>query len=272
MGVYEFDAIGTHWAIEVLSKQELTKTLIAKVQDTVDQFDRRYSRFREDSLIAELARTGVLIDPPVEMIEMLDFAKHMYEVSGGAFTIAVGATLHRMGYGSRVHGHQINRSIWDEITYAREKIEIPTGEVLDFGGFGKGWLIELLTNDLRRAGITQFIVNGGGDLYCQSDTPIEFRLEDPHDKTKQFGQTRIAQGALAVSNTTVRTWQDGDTLKHHIIDPATDDSSRGSVIAAYVKADSALIADTIATILILRPELEAALKERYGLKTILVRK
>ncbi len=77
MGVYEFDAIGTHWAIEVLSKQELTSTLIAKVQDTVDQFDRRYSRFREDSLIAELARTGVLIDPPVEMIEMLDFAKHM---------------------------------------------------------------------------------------------------------------------------------------------------------------------------------------------------
>lgn len=272
MGVYEFDAIGTHWAIEVLSKQELTNTLIAKVQDTVDQFDRRYSRFRDDSLIAKLARTGTLHNPPAEMIDMLTFAKEMYDVSEGAFTIAVGSTLHRMGYGSRIHGHTLHPYIWDDIVITPEKIMIPKGEMLDFGGFGKGWLIELLVQVLRQADIREFIVNGGGDLYCHSDTPIEFKLEDPHDKTKQFGQTRIAQGALAVSNTTVRTWQDGDTLKHHIIDPATDDSSRSSVIAAYVKADSALIADTIATILILRPELEAALKERYGLKTILVRK
>lgn len=271
MQVYEFEAIGTHWVIEILSAQVFTDELLATIHRTVDLFDQRYSRFRDDSLIAQLARDGVLTDSPQELVDMLAFAKDMYEVSGGAFSIAVGASLHRMGYGSRAHGHDIRQTIWDEITYSRQKIVIPKGEMLDFGGFGKGWLIDRFVEILQAAEVREFIVNGGGDLYCQSDTPIEFKLEDPHDETKQFGQTRITRGALAVSNTIKRTWQDGEMQRHHIIDPVTDDSSDSGVIATYVRADTALIADTMATILIVRPELEVALKDKYRLETILVR-
>lgn len=271
MQVYEFEAIGTHWAIEIVSGHTFSDELIATIHRTVELFDQRYSRFRDDSLVAQLAREGVLTNPPKELIDMLAFAKDMYEVSGGAFSIAVGASLHRMGYGLRAHGHSIRRNIWDEITYSRQKIVIPKGEMLDFGGFGKGWLIDRFVEVMRTAGIHEFIVNGGGDLYCESDAPIEFKLEDPYDETKQFGQTRITHGALAVSNTIKRAWQDGDAHKHHIIDPVTDDSSDSGIVASYVRADTALIADTMATILIVRPELEEALKHRYKLETILVR-
>ena len=270
MQVYEFEAIGTHWAIEILSAQTFSDELIATIHHTVDLFDQRYSRFRDDSLIAQLAREGELVNPPEEFVDMLSFAKDMYEISEGAFSIAVGASLHRMGYGSRAHGHDIRRNIWDEITYSRQKIVIPKGEMLDFGGFGKGWLIDRFVEVMRTAEIREFIVNGGGDLYCESDTPIEFKLEDPYDETKQFGQTRITHGALAVSNTIKRVWQDGDARKHHIIDPLTDDSSDSGVIATYIRADTALIADTMATILIIRPELDEHLKREFGLETILV--
>jgi thiamine biosynthesis lipoprotein len=271
MQTYEFDAIGTHWAIEILSVQDFTDELIATIQTTVDQFDQRYSRFRDDSLIATLARDGELVSPPAEMVQMLTFAREMYKVSEGSFTVAVGASLHRMGYGSRTHGHAINPNIWNNIHISDDKITTPRGEMLDFGGFGKGWLIDRLVDIMRDAGITEFIVNGGGDLYCQSNAPIEFKLEDPRDTTKQFGQTRITHGALAASNTIKRTWQDGETRRHHIIDPQTDNSSDSGVIASYVRADTALIADTMATILIVRPDLGDVLAAQYKLKTILVR-
>lgn len=271
MATHEFGAIGTHWAIEILSLQEFSAALITELHATADRFDQRYSRFRDDSLIAELARTGELISPPEEFVLMMDFAKEIYNVSRGAFNIGVGATLHRLGYGQRQHGHSIRKSIWDEISYSSDRITVPKGEMLDFGGFGKGWLIELFVADMRSAGITEFIVNGGGDLYCQSVEPIEFKMEDPYDASVQFGQTRIAQGALAVSNTIKRAWSDGEKIKHHIIDPETDDSSQSGVVASFVRADSALIADTVATILIVRPELEDELKAHYNLKTILVR-
>lgn len=269
--LYEFDAIGTHWAIEFLDLTPPSRELLTMIQRTVDLFDRRYSRFREDSLIAQLAYEGELRDPPEELIEMLRFAKKMYEVSQGAFTIAVGASLHRMGYGSRRHGHAITQDIWDDITISSARITAPVGEMLDFGGFGKGWLIDRLSEVLRTAGVRAFIVNGGGDLYCQSDVPIEFKLEDPRDETTQFGQTRIIRGALAASNTIKRTWHDDTRLKHHIIDPATDDSSDSGVIATFVRAETALIADTMATILIIRPELERTLATEFHLKVIIVR-
>lgn len=37
---------------------------------------------------------------------------------------------------------------------------------------------------MKLAGVTSFIVNGGGDMYVQADESIEFALEDPYDPTK----------------------------------------------------------------------------------------
>ncbi len=271
MKSYQFDVIGTRWVIEILSAEHFDDSLIAKIHGIIDEFDQRYSRFRDDSLVAQLASEGELCDPPQEFVDMLSFAREMYDVSEGAFSIAVGASLHRMGYGSRVHGHSIRHDIWDNITFSKRRITAPKGEMLDFGGFGKGWLIDRFVTLLRTSRVQEFIVNGGGDLYCQSDAQIEFRLEDPYDTMKQFGQTRITRGALACSSTVKRTWRDGSLRKHHIIDPSTDDSSDSGVVASYVRADTALIADAMATILIIRPDLEATLKEKYQLQTILVK-
>ncbi|MFZ1802112.1 MAG: FAD:protein FMN transferase [Candidatus Saccharimonas aalborgensis] len=270
--LYEFDAIGTHWWLEILSGQEFSQELRADLDDIVNQFDKRYSRFRDDSLVAELLRTGKVINPPTEMVKMMEFAREMYHASDGVFDITIGNTLHRLGYGKRKAARQLHvRDFWRDVAVSDNEIVLPEPVMLDFGGFGKGWLIDVLSQHLRDFGIDAFIVNGGGDLYCQSETPIEFALEHPTDSTKKIGQTQITSGALAASNTLKRVWQDGNQTKHHIIDPRRDDSSDSDVVATYVRAATACIADTMATILILRPDLERVLQKQYGLQTILVR-
>ena len=271
MKLYEFDSIGTHWWIELLDDSTFDDALIATLQRTADQFDQRYSRFRDDSLVSKLYKEGRLAHPPAEMLRMLEFAHAMYDVSDGAFDLTVGNDLHRMGYGKRVIAkHTDDTSLWDQIVVTPAEIIYPDGVMLDFGGLGKGWLIDQFSRDLMLAGKQSFIVNGGGDLYVRSQEPIEFSLEDPHDNSKRIGQIKIARGALAGSNTLKRTWAVGSTQKHHIIDPTTHDSSRTAIVASYVAAESALIADVMATILILRPELKERLVERYHLKAMLV--
>ena len=101
MKTHEFDAIGTHWWLEILSDQIITPGLIESLAATAAQFDQRYSRFRDDSLVSELYRTGRLSRPPAEMLRMFEFAREMYEVSDGAFDMTVGNALHRFGYGKR---------------------------------------------------------------------------------------------------------------------------------------------------------------------------
>ncbi|MFZ1258175.1 MAG: FAD:protein FMN transferase [Candidatus Saccharimonas sp.] len=268
---YEFDAIGTHWWCEILDPLAgFTDELKTAIIGACDQFDARYSRFRDDSFVAQLAKTGALHRPPHELIAMLDTAKEMEHVSEGTFTIGVGPALHAFGYGSRSHGGPVAKNIWQHIDYNSARVRIPKGLMLDFGGLGKGWLIDSLVTILRHYNVKQFIVNGGGDLYVQSDSPIEFALEDPYDAAKKIGQTTIANGALAASSTIKRTWASEAGEHHHIIDPATGQSSNTAVVASFVKAKTALLADCMATILILRPDLETVLSQKYGLETILI--
>lgn len=143
MKTYEFDSIGTHWWLEILDDSHVfTPELIATLRCTGNQFDQRYSRFRDDSLVAELFRSKRLSHPPVEMIHMLEFAQEMYQISNGAFDITVGNDLHRMGYGKRSIARTLDTSkFWDEIVLTPVEIILPVEVMLDFGGFGKGWLI-----------------------------------------------------------------------------------------------------------------------------------
>lgn len=268
--IYEFDAIGTHWLVESLDDRPIGAEVRQRLTEMHERFDASYSRFRNDSLVAALAKQGYLPEPPSELLAMLDFAHEMYVASDGAFNPSVGAALHAMGYGSREHGGKTVADIWKHISYTPDHIRVPAGTMLDFGGFGKGWLIDVFARELSHYGHERYIINGGGDIYISSDAPIEFALEHPYDPTRTFGQTRITQGALAASSTIKRTWQSGDQRHHHIIDPATNASSTTGIVATYVRADTALIADTMATILLLRPELEHQLAARYGLQVILV--
>jgi thiamine biosynthesis lipoprotein len=268
---YEFESIGTRWWCEMLDDSVFSPAIIHDIAVICDEFDRRYSRFRDDSLVAELARTGVLVNPPEELLRMLDFAHEMEQVSEGAFTIAVGPALHRLGYGARTHGGTVRKSIWEDITYDTQKVTIPKGVMLDFGGQGKGWLIDRLADVFRQHGVKQFIINGGGDLFVQSDAPVELALEDPYDASKMVGKVMLTTGALAASSTLRRTWRSETGDHHHIIDPVTGQSSKTGIAASFVTAPTALVADTMATILILRPELEATLAARYRLQTKLLR-
>jgi thiamine biosynthesis lipoprotein len=270
---HEFDAIGTHWWLECLDGGVFTVALKRKIAATVKQFDQRYSRFREDSLVAELYRTGRLSHPPAEMIRMLQFARQMYDATDGAFDITVGNTLHRLGYGKRSIAKQRNTSnYWNEMIITPVEIRYPDGVMLDFGGFGKGLLIDQIVRDLKLAGVHEFIVNGGGDLYVESSKPVRFVLENPYDQASSIGHVDIMRGALAASNTIKRSWDTEAGTKHHIIDPQLGDSSTSDIVASYVRADSALIADTLATIAILRPGITDTMQQAHQAKIFLIKK
>lgn len=268
---FETEGIGTHWWFELLDTMTFPPSLIRQITATIEEFNADYTRFRDDSYVGRLNVDKKLSNPPAELIDMMDFAKKMYAVSGGAFNISIGGALHAVGYGSRERAGTIHEKFWDETKYNRDEIIIPGDATIDLGGLGKGWLIDKLAEVFRAAGFEQFIINGGGDIYVSSDEPIELGLEHPHGHTKMIGMTRMTRGALGVSSNVKRIWEYEGKTHHHIIDPVTGTSASSDVVSTYVRADTALIADTMATILLLRPQLDGSLSKKFDLKTILFR-
>lgn len=266
---FRFDALGTVWHIEVEASGDVS-SLQGAVIAHVRLFEDTYSRFKPTSLLGVLNSRGKLTNPPQELLDMLDFAKRMHEASRGVFNISVGATLQNAGYGNSDQAKRLDHDLWQNMHYNQNELKLPRHVALDFGGFGKGWLIDSLGKLLREQGIEHFIINGGGDMLVSMPEPVEIALEDPSEQGRVYGSTRFARGALAASSVSKRQWKQTNTEHHHIIDPQHGASSRSPIVGSFVRAESALIADVMATILIIEPSQETKLTEKFGLKTILV--
>lgn len=267
---FVFDSIGSRFWLERLDGGKFDEALKAEILSYAQTYDNNYSRFKDSSLVMQLARDGELMCPISELCSMLETAKDMYELSEGVFNITVGAALHKMGYGKRKHAGSVLVNPWEKITWDADKLTCPKGLVLDFGGLGKGWMIDGIAAILNGHGVPQYIVNGGGDLYAKAAEPIGIALENPLMPGTMLQQIALQNGALAGSDTLKRTWHTGDVKKHHIIDPRTEDSSSSGIIACYVTAETALTADMAATVLLIRPELKPKLEAALGIHALLI--
>jgi thiamine biosynthesis lipoprotein len=123
---------------------------------------------------------------------------------------------------------------------------------VDLGGYGKGWLIDKLANDLKEHSIDHFLVNGGGDMYATSDASgeaIAIYLEHPTEVGKYLIETKLKNQGFAASSPFKRRWKSGDKTYTHVV--AISDVPE---IATFVKADTATDADAFATVAMLWPE------------------
>ena len=124
---------------------------------------------------------------------------------------------------------------------------------IGLGGIGKGYAVDAVYNLFLKRGLTNFYVNGAGDLrvHSRADAPRPWRIgiRNPLsiDKVRNVGIIQLANGAIASSGGYINNVA-GNTQDHHIIHPKMG-RSKTEVIGSTVLADDSTTADTTATIL-----------------------
>jgi FAD:protein FMN transferase len=111
--------------------------------------------------------------------------------------------------------------------------------------------------------VKRFLVDGSGDVFYESNgEAIRAGLEHPEDSSKVIGVVTMTHGSLCGSGGNRRQWRE----YHHIIDPKTLRPSEG-ILATWVLADSATIADALATCLFLAEpdKFASAWRFEYGI-------
>lgn len=244
----EFEAIGTTWSIQAEiadqdTQQEVKTSLQAEIESVVNMYDKLYSRFRDDSTVAEIRQytnsgsessnekaTKNSWKFPSHTQDLFSFYTKMEEVTGGLFTASVGRSLEEIGYdakyslGNKKH-HSEKVETQDSlrfndlsITHKDESVllSIPSQPaantaplVLDFGAAGKGQLVDLISQTLVSHHIqpTSFTVNGSGDIFHQGKSAITVGLENPYNEQSVIGTVQIQNQALCGSAPNRRTWQ-----------------------------------------------------------------
>ncbi|HEY5853537.1 MAG TPA: FAD:protein FMN transferase [Aldersonia sp.] len=251
---FRFSAIGTEWRIT--ADRRVRRSLRQRILALAEDFDRVWSRFREDSLVARIAAAehGGRFEIPERDVPMLDLYDRLVTATNGTVDPLVGRHLELLGYDARYSlmpdreaiARLTHRDCW-AVDVRREGRVLTTERsvVIDVGAAGKGYLVDLIAQTLVAAGFDDFLVDGGGDLRHRGTRAIRAGLEHPSAPGRVIGTVDLQGGAVCASATNRRAWGEG---LHHVLDGRTR-SPVSEVVATWAMAADAATADGLATAL-----------------------
>lgn len=258
MTQFSFEAIGTHWSIDVydIGSAAQSSELETLLRARIEEFEQTYSRFRADSWLSHISHTPGTYELKADGWKLFNAYHSIYRATGGSVTPLIGQTLIDAGYDAEysfVQHKELQPPItWDTAIELHPKsITIKQSVALDLGALGKGYIIDLVCEYLEEQGVDSYCIDAGGDMRAKLPAPhrgLRVGLEDPEDQSSVLGVYTLKNKSMAGSSGNRRRWQTTKREYTHIINPETGISPT-HIAAVWVIADSALLADTLTTAL-----------------------
>jgi thiamine biosynthesis lipoprotein len=239
-------------------------SLLDVAQSLVDDLERRWSRFLDDSEISELnRRAGTFVAVSGLTVTLIERAVDAWRLTGGAFEPTVLGAMLRAGYdrsfellgSTPASGHSLLGIGVADIEIHGNQVRLPAGTGFDPGGIGKGMAADLVCAELMASGAEGVCINLGGDVrVCGTGPEGEgwtVAVEHPWT-TRPIVLLGLADGAVATSTTLRRRWQGDDGgYRHHLIDPQTGLPSDTDLTLTSAVAAEAWVAEVLAKAVLL---------------------
>ncbi len=255
LGTASVRALGTTISITGINSEATLEEL--------QQLEQGLTRFSESPL-TRLNRDGVLLNPPVELVEALKHALWVADWTGGLVTPTVLPALEQAGYehswrpdsdtaAGKNPGSGFETSSplilekhvsddtaannWRGIEVTDDRIQLPEGVRIDLGGTGKTWIAERVSRMLDG----DFVIDAGGDIVARQSAPFTVQIQHPFNPDPLMLELPAGRWGVATSSTIIRAWNGG----HHLIDPRTSRPLESRFVQVTVVADRATIAEVI---------------------------
>jgi thiamine biosynthesis lipoprotein len=224
-----------------------------RVIDLLNRFDSR-------SAVAVLNADGRLVGPPPELELVLDQARVIHRLTGGAFDVTVGPLvdlLHRSP--QLADGGSPDQGEWREalalidadalrldhrrVSFAKQDM----GITLD--GIAKGFIVDGMAATLEAHGVRRYLIDAGGDIRAsglrENGRGWGVAVRDPLGEGVLPGVAEVTGGAIATSGG-YEAFFDPEGSWHHIVSGRTGRSSN-EVLSVTVHGPNTLAADALAT-------------------------
>lgn len=241
------------------------------------RIERKFSRYRGDSVVARLNASGgrpVRLDE--ETARLIDYARHCHQLSDGLFDITSGV-LRRLW---KFDGHDrlpapeevaalLPRVGFQRLAWQSPELTVPEGMEIDLGGIGKEYAVDRVYALLAAQFPGPLLVNFGGDLRASAAPPAgpwRIGVERPGSDRDARLLLELGAGALATSGTTHRCFLVDGVRYGHILDPRSGYPVKGAPLSVTVAAATCTEAGTFSTLAMLQGAEAEAFLEGEGLK------
>ncbi|MBA3823585.1 MAG: FAD:protein FMN transferase [Ktedonobacterales bacterium] len=237
------------------------------------------SRFRPTSELSQLNQQSGSTVPVSKLLwDVLATALAAARASHGIYDPTLGRGMLSIGYDrtfSEIAGLTLTApgqfpvlgGAWRGIQMdaTQRTVTLPAGAMLDFGGIAKGMAVDAALAELTQVVSGPVLLNAGGDLATIGPPPDgAWSVAIPGAGIP--GAIALRGGAMATSSIGQRAWQQGQTPRHHLLDPRTGAPVANGVWATTVATQSCAQAEVAAKVaLILGEEAGAAFLTRWGI-------
>lgn len=285
--------MGTYFRVTLASLPEgcSEAEVQARVSAQLNRINSLMSTYDPDSEVSRFNRSHDVDWFPVstETATVVAAALQVFAESDGAFDITVGPLVDLWGFGPpERHGqipHQpeidrLRQAIGSTHLHVRPqppalKKDLPNLHI-DLSAIAKGYAVDALATSLETLGITNFLVDIGGEMLARGEkkahTPWQIAIERP------TAQQRGIQTILPLHNQAIATSGDyRNYFEHsgrrysHEIDPSTGQPIQHQLVSVSVMDPSCMHADAWATALIvLGPDEGLQLAKQTGLAAFFI--
>jgi thiamine biosynthesis lipoprotein len=268
--------MGTTFEIQVVSADAaLAEAAIEAAFAEVERVEDLLSEWSETSEISAVNRDAgdepVVVGP--DLFGVVERSLGISELTRGAFdvTFASCGRLWSFGEPGIPSREELTACLSHvgfgrlELDTARSTLRLPeAGMRIGIAGIGKGYGIDRAADVLESRGITDLLVDGGGDIRVRGanvERPWTLGIAHPRESGRPYATLQLDRGAIVTSGD-YQLYFDLDGVRyHHILDPSTGLPARGA-IAVSVVAPTAMDADALATgLFVLGPEEALAVVE-----------
>ena len=268
--------------IVLLAEGELSQVLpgFMAARNFIEASEQRFTRFSDQSELSQLNRSsGTWFKASPELYKVIDLALEYFYKTNGLFDPSILPDLRRAGYTRSMDEirrfgadpQPASRSQTSDSTFASIRLDdsassilLPTGMQIDLGGIAKGWIAESAAHLLNQYASTCG-VSAGGDMfligYPEGQDHWEVGLEDPREPEMDLSTLLLQEGAVATSSVVKRAWKQGETTRHHLIDPRSGEPADTQWLSVTVLAPQAVAAETFAKAFLIADEESARLLE-----------
>jgi FAD:protein FMN transferase len=269
---FQRTCMGTRCTIQAYHHdQALFDRAVQSAMAEIDRLDALMSTWVPSSDVSRInaaAGTGEWISVSRETFEVLEKSLWIAQQSGGAFDVTVGAFKGLWKFDEDNDGSLPKRadvlkrlSLVDyrglllDAAHSRARLA-RAGQSLTLGGIAKGLVVDHAVAQLRAAGLVDFLMQAGGDLYAggkRGDRDWKVGIQDPRASIREERSADTSFALLSLSDSAFNTSGDYERFilqqgkrYHHILDPRTGYPVTHTR-SVSVLAPSSFLADTLDT-------------------------
>jgi thiamine biosynthesis lipoprotein len=288
--------MGTSWSVRLIEPampgRAASADLQQGLQQQLDLVVAQRSHWSDESDLGRCLRgeAGSWHSLPAAFCEVLGFAMHVSQASGGAYDPCAGALVNLWGFGPRHRydepgflppRHDTVALLLAQRQRRRLELDLPArrarqpgGLQLDLSAIAKGYGVDRLARYLDSQGIGHYLVEVGGELRGAGSKPdgqpwwVMLEQVDSADNALHPADMLLALHGLSVatSGDYRRFFEDGTARFSHTIDPRSGMPIANQLASVTVVHAECMAADAWSTALtVLGVEAGLALAEEQGL-------